>query len=71
MKNPTMPQPPSKIVSTFPPKGDVQQFRLEQPHEFVCSRCERTKKSKLVAIQCGDWNMKLCNGCYGYFLANQ
>jgi hypothetical protein len=26
------------------------------------------KKSKLVAVQGGDWSKLLCNGCYGLLM---
>jgi transcription elongation factor Elf1 len=62
-------EPPSKTVKTYPPKGNLQQFRLEQPHEFQCARCGGTKKSRLVTVKDGDWARLLCNGCYGYVLS--
>jgi predicted RNA-binding Zn-ribbon protein involved in translation (DUF1610 family) len=67
----TVTQPPSKIVKTFPPKGTLQQFRLEKLHEFECSRCRALKKSKLVVVEDGDWTKLLCNGCYGNTLSKE
>ena len=66
-----MTQPPSKIVNTFPPKGSLQQFRLEQLHEFQCARCGATKKLKLVVVEGDDWAKLLCNGCYGNVLSRR
>jgi hypothetical protein len=57
--------PPEKIVKEFPRQGDLQLFRLEKLHEFQCVRCQAVKKSKLVAVQGGDWSKLLCNGCFG------
>lgn len=57
--------PPVKIVREFPSQGDLQLFRLEKLHEFKCVRCQAKIKSRLVAIQAGDWSKLLCNGCYG------
>jgi hypothetical protein len=57
--------PPEKIIKEFPREGDLQLFRLEKLHEFQCVRCQAKKKSKLVAVQAGDWSKLLCNGCYG------
>jgi hypothetical protein len=56
---------PEKIAKEFPKEGDLQLFRLVKLHEFKCGRCQDTKKSKMVAIQDGDWSKLLCNGCYG------
>lgn len=56
---------PEKIIKEFPKEGDLQLFRLEKLHEFLCVRCQDTKKSKLVAVRSGDWSQLLCNGCYG------
>jgi hypothetical protein len=56
---------PEKIIKEFPKEGDLQLFRLEKLHEFLCVRCQETKKAKLVAVQAGDWSKLLCNGCYG------
>jgi hypothetical protein len=64
-----MTQPPSRIMKTYPPKGNLQQFRLEQLHKFDCARCQETKRSKLVVVDNGDWSRLLCNGCYGHVLS--
>ncbi len=56
---------PETIIKEFPKEGDLQLFRLEKLHEFLCVRCQETKKVKLVAVQAGDWSKLLCNGCYG------
>lgn len=57
--------PPEKIAKEFPKEGDLQLFRLEKLHEFLCVRCQSKKKAKLVAIQGDAWSKLLCNGCYG------
>jgi len=57
--------PPGKIIKVFPRDGDLQLFRLEKLHEFQCLRCHARKKSRLVAIEAGDWSKLLCNGCFG------
>jgi hypothetical protein len=62
---------PEKIVKEFPRQGDLQLFRLESLHEFQCVRCGAKKKSKLVAVQAGDWNRLLCNGCCGLLLSKK
>jgi hypothetical protein len=55
--------PPEKLVKEFPREGDLQLVRLERLHEFQCVRCQQKKKSKLVAVQGGDWSKLLCDGC--------
>ena len=57
--------PPAKIVKEFPKQSDLQLFRLENLHKFRCQRCQVQMKSRLVAVQGGDWSKLLCNGCYG------
>jgi hypothetical protein len=57
--------PLERVVQEFPREGDLQLFRMEKPHEFQCVRCQAVKKSKLVAVQGGDWSNLVCNGCYG------
>jgi hypothetical protein len=57
--------PPAKVIKEFPRQGDLQLFRLETLQVFHCQRCQAQKKSKLVAVQGGDWSKLLCNGCYG------
>jgi hypothetical protein len=60
---------PSKVTKTYPPRGPLQQFRLEDAVAFRCFRCGDTKKAKLHAIYRGDWSRQLCNGCYGRLLS--
>lgn len=63
--------PPEKIAKEFPREGDLQLFRLEKLHEFLCVRCQKQKKSKMVVVQDGDWSKLLCNGCYGLALSKK
>lgn len=63
--------PREKIIKEFPRQGDLQLFRLQELHEFWCGRCQAKKKSKLVAVQAGDWSKLLCNGCYGLLLSER
>lgn len=60
---------PGSITKEYPRRGPWQQFRFDRAVEFVCSRCGRGKKAKLVTIIDGDWNRLLCNGCYGFLLS--
>ena len=64
-----MTRPLQAIVKTYPPRGRVQQFRLEAVISFVCFRCGQQKKSKLVTVYAEDWGQLLCNGCYGRLLS--
>lgn len=63
--------PPGKIIKEFPKEGDLQLFRLEKLYEFQCIRCQAQKKSKLVAVQGGDWSKSLCTGCYGLLMSKK
>ncbi|KAK4207880.1 hypothetical protein QBC37DRAFT_432797 [Rhypophila decipiens] len=60
------------IVKESPARGNLQQFRLDKVATFTCARCTGTKTAKLVAVREGDWTGGgfLCNGCYGWLLAN-
>jgi hypothetical protein len=63
--------PPEKIGKEFPKERDLQLCRLEQLHEFQWLRCQAQKKSKLVAVQGGDWSKHLCNGCSGLLMSKK
>src|SRR3972149_2297140 len=58
-----------KVVTAYPPRGPMQQFRLEQAAAFDCFRCGETKKAKLRTVYGGDDSRLLCNGCYGRLLS--
>lgn len=60
---------PSTAVRTYPPRGPMQQFRFAEGVAFQCFRCGGQKKSKLITVHGGDWNRRLCNGCYGRLLS--
>src|SRR5271166_3574973 len=61
--------PPVPAIKTYPPRGPLQQFRLERAVPFTCFRCGQDKKSKLQSVYDGDWSRTLCNGCYGRLLS--
>jgi len=58
-----------KVVKEYPPRGPMQQFRLEKAAAFQCFRCGRSKKAKLRTVYGGDRTRTLCNGCYGRLLS--
>jgi hypothetical protein len=60
-----MVKPIYEITKTYPKKGPLSQFRFETASSFNCFRCTESKTSKLISIYRDDWNLKLCNGCYG------
>lgn len=60
---------PSTIVKTYPPRGPLQQYRLAHGAAFRCFRCGQTKTSRLITVYNGDWQKRLCNGCYGRLLS--
>lgn len=59
------------IRKEFRAKGSMQLFLLTSSTEFICGRCQSFKMSRLVAIQHGDWERLICNGCYGELLSAQ
>ncbi|KAI2608731.1 uncharacterized protein GGS25DRAFT_491417 [Hypoxylon fragiforme] len=61
--------PQFTIAKTFPPRGGMQQYRLDKSHKFTCGRCQKDKTAKLVVVREGWWEQLWCNGCYGEVLA--
>jgi hypothetical protein len=59
----------SDLTKAYPPRGPLQQYRFAGATAFRCFRCGETKKSKLIAVYAGDWERRLCNGCYGRLLS--
>ena len=45
-----------KVVKTFPLYGLWQQYRLDSVTQFSCDRCQKLKKSKLIAGKEGKWD---------------
>src|ERR1700730_5480345 len=60
-----MSQPPAPVVRSLEPVGELQIHRLEKIIRFQCVRCQRERKSSLVATRNGDWAQKVCTHCYG------
>lgn len=56
-----------EIVKLYPPCDGMQLVRLEAVVPIPCSRCDREKKARLVAVR-GD--ALLCNSCYGHLRAS-
>ena len=51
----------------------MEKYKLNRSikaEDFYCSRCQKTKKSKNIAIN-EDGTKKICNGCYGLLLAKK
>jgi hypothetical protein len=42
---------------------------MAETSSFSCFRCGGVKTSKLITVLNGDWDRKLCNGCYGRLLS--
>ena len=64
-----MSKPIQEIVKTYPMRGPMSQFRFDSSLSFICFRCKSKKTSKLISIYRDDWNLKLCNGCYGCLIS--
>jgi hypothetical protein len=60
---------PPEVIKAYPPRGPLQQFRLASAQPLTCFRCGKGKKSKLHTVYAGDWDRRLCNGCYGELLS--
>ena len=57
------------IIKTYPKKGPLSLYRLEKIIAYKCIRCKNEKKTKLVATFNKQWDIKICNGCYGELLS--
>ncbi|MFG3601068.1 hypothetical protein [Micromonospora chersina] len=60
-----------KVSTMLPARGRLQQYRLQAPVAFRCTRCERDKTSRLICLVNGSWSSLLCNGCHGHLLAKE
>lgn len=58
------------VAMSRPPRGRLQLHRLEALHGFTCRRCNRVKRSMLIALVDGDPLRPVCNGCYGALTAS-
>jgi len=57
------------IKKTFEPEGRLQLFAFEELQSGTCAHCDKKKKSKKWAVLDDDWELRLCNGCYGQVLS--
>jgi hypothetical protein len=57
------------VVKTYDTRGGWTLHRLTSATEFLCIRCNKQKKAKLVATQNSEWDSLCCNGCYGQHLS--
>lgn len=65
MKDCGMPSLPAEIVKVMPPRGPLQQYRVDKACQFDCFRCGGRKTSKLITVLGENDDQLLCNGCYG------
>jgi len=66
-----MAQPPSVIVRTFKPAGELQLYRLDKRAPFHCVRCRQDKMASQVATMGGSWTQTVCEHCYGFLVHEQ
>src|ERR1700730_6155556 len=66
-----MTQPPSVIVRTFKPAGELQLYRLDKRVPFRCVRCRQDKTASGVATMGGSWTQTVCEHCYGFLVHEQ
>jgi len=60
-----------EIKKPFDPRGRLQLFALVKIETATCIECTKEKTSKKWAILDGDWNHRMCNGCYGQICATE
>jgi hypothetical protein len=61
--------PLAEVVQTYDTRGGWTLHRLASATGFLCARCDKQKKAKLVATQNSAWDSLCCNGCYGQHLS--
>jgi hypothetical protein len=54
-----------QIRKTYDKVGRIQLFALEVLDTRVCAECSEEKTSKKWAVLDGNWDHRMCNGCYG------
>ena len=63
-----MARPPSVIVRTFKPAGELQLYRLDKRALFHCVRCRQDKTASQVATMGGSWTQTVCEHRYGFLV---
>lgn len=63
--------PQFEVGKSYPPKGQWTLHRLASATGFTCSRCNKDKKAKLVAVGDNRWDTLCCNACYGLLLSKK
>ena len=58
-----------EVIKKYPPRGPLHQYRLAAATTFTCCRCGKDKKSRLAVSIHDEWNLLLCNACYGRLLS--
>jgi hypothetical protein len=60
-----------EVVKQYNPRGEWTLHRLASSTSFMCGRCNREKKAKLVATRNNRWDDICCNACYGHLLSRE
>lgn len=58
-----------KVVKGYPARGELTLYCLSSSTTFLCGRCNKEKKAKLIATYQGQWDDLCCNNCYGQLLS--
>lgn len=59
-----MAQPPTAVMLSFVPAGQLRLYRLGERTRFHCVRCLQDKTAVFVATKGGDWKQTVCSDCY-------
>lgn len=62
---------PFEVVKRYDPRCGWTLNRLASSTGFLCHRCKKQKKAKLIAVQHNRWDKLCCNACYGLLLSKQ
>jgi hypothetical protein len=66
-----MAKPPTAVMLSFVPTGQLRLYRLGERSRFHCFLCGQDKTAILVATQGGDWERTVCRDCYNSLVSAQ
>ena len=52
------------VIKRFPENRNMQLVAFRIPATFHCSRCNKMRRAKVLAVVAGDWQRLLCSACY-------
>lgn len=59
------------VIESYDKRGVWSLHRLVSATGFMCIRCQKEKKARLVARLDDSWDVLCCNACYGRLLSTE